>query len=74
MIVEKVEKLIGTLYEKNILVHIQTLKQGLKIMHRVIRFNQNAWLKHGKWIWKIFFKLMNTEVFGKSLENIRKQR
>ena len=54
MIVEKVEKLIGTLYEKNILVHIQTLKQGLnhglvlKIMHRVIRFNQNTRLRHDK--------------------------
>ena len=65
---------------KKYLVHIQTLKQGLnhglvlKILHRVIKFNQKAWLKHDKWIWKIFFKLMNNEVFVKSLENIRKQR
>ena len=66
----------------------QPLNHGLilKKVHRVIQFNQKAWLK--KYIdmntelrkrakidfEKDFFKLMNNSIFGKSMENVRKHR
>ena len=55
MQVEKVEKLVANSHEKTgYVVHIRNLKQTLNIgmvfkkvnrVHRVIKFNKNAWLK-----------------------------
>ena len=93
MKVDKTQKLVCNLHDKKkYVVHISILKQaldhGLKLkkVHRVIEFNQEAWLK--KYIdmntelrkkasndfEKDFFKLMNNAVFGKTMENVRKHR
>ena len=52
MKIEKVEKFVANLHDKTeYVIHIKTLKQALnhelvlKNVHRVIKFNQNAWLK-----------------------------
>ena len=52
MKIEKVEKLVANLHVKTeYVIHIRNLKQALnhglvlKKVHRVIKFNQNAWLK-----------------------------
>ena len=52
MKIEKVEKLAATVHNKiEYLIHIRNLKQTLnhglvlKKSHKVIKFNQNAWLK-----------------------------
>ena len=52
MKIENVEKPVGNLYYKTEnVIHIRNLKQALnhglvlKKVHRVIKFNQNAWLK-----------------------------
>ena len=87
------EKLVFTLKgkEKHV-IHIRALKQALnnslklKEVHRVIKFNQEGWLKPYIDIntnlrkeakndfGKDFFKLMNNCAFGKTIENVRKHR
>ena len=78
--------------EFNYVFHIRALKQALnyelilKKVHRVIQFNQEAWLKPyidmNTKLWteakndfeNDFFKLMNNFVFGKAMKNVRKHR
>ena len=52
MKIEKIKKLVANLHDKTeYVIHIRNLKQALnhrlvlKKVHRVIKFNQNAWLK-----------------------------
>ena len=90
---EKVEKLACGIEDKQkCVIHIRALKQALnhglilKSVHRVIQFNQEAWLKPyidmntklrkeaKNEFEKDFFKLMNNSVFGKTIENVRKHR
>ena len=85
MEINKCKKLICNLYDKKkYVVHIKSLKQSLnhglkfkKKIHRVIEFNQKAWLKPyidmntelrklaKNDFEKDLFKLMNNSVFGK---------
>ena len=93
MEVNKCKKLVCNLFnKKKYVAHINTLKQALnhglefKKIHRVIEFNQEAWLKSyidmntelrklaKNDFEKDLFKLMNNSVFGKTMENIRKHR
>ena len=88
---EKVEKLVANSHEKTkYVIHMRNLKQALNLrlvlrkVHKMIKFNQNAWLKPyidmktdlrkkaKNEFEKDFFKLMNDVVFGKTMENIRK--
>ena len=77
---------------KKLCCHIRSLKHALdhglilKKVHRVIQFNQEAWLKEyidmntelGQQakndFEKDFFKLMNNSVFGKTMENVGNHR
>ena len=89
----KVEKLVPNLFNKErYVIHIRVLDQALKHglvlkkVHRVIEFNQSAWLKPYNDLntrllteaknefEKDFFKLMNNSVFSKIMENIRKHK
>ena len=91
MEINKCEKLVCNLYnKKKYVVNINSLKQalnhGLKLkkIHRIIEFNQEAWLKPyidmntelrklaRNDFEKDLFRLMNNSVFGKTMENIRK--
>ena len=52
MVIEKVEKLVANLHDKTeYVIYTRNLKQALnhglvfRKVHRVIKFNQNAWLK-----------------------------
>ena len=93
MKIQKFEKTVANLPDKNeYILNIINLKQALnhglflKKFHRVIKFNQNAWLKPyidvntdirkkaKNDFEKDFFKLMNYTVFGKTMENVRKRR
>ena len=93
MKINKYNKLVCNLYDKNnYVVHIRSLKQALnhglilKKVHKVIQFNQEAWLKEyidmntelrkqaKNDFEKDFFKLMNNSGFGKTMENVRKHR
>ena len=93
MEVTKCKKLVCNLFnKKKYVAHINALKQalnhGLKLkkIHRVIEFNQEAWLKPyidmntelrnvaKNDFEKDLLKLMNNSVFGKTMENIRKHR
>ena len=90
---EKVEKLVCSIEDKEkYVIHIKALKQALnhglvlKDVHRVIKFNLEAWLKSyidmntnlrteaKNDFEKDFFKLMNNSVFGKTMENVRNHR
>ena len=91
--VNKCVKLICSIEDKeNYVVHIRALKQALnhglilKQVHKVIKFNQRAWLKpyiHMNTEKRMeaknefennFFKPMINSVFGKTMVNLRKHR
>ena len=78
--------------KENYVLHIRALKQALhhglilKKIHKVIQFNEKAWLKpyidmdtklrtYAKNNFeKDFFELMNNSILGKTMENVRKRR
>ena len=93
MKINKCTKLTCTIQNKeNYVIHIRALKQainhGLKLtnVHRIIQFDQEAWLKPyidmntdlrkdaKNDFEKDFFKLMNNLVYGKTMENVRNHR
>ena len=86
MEMNKCKKLVCNLFNKK--KFVAHLNHGLKLkkIHRIIEFNQEAWLKPyidmntelrkvaKNDFEKDLFKLMNNSVFGKTMENIRKHR
>ena len=90
MKIEKVQKLVTNLHDKTeYVICIRNLKQArnhrlvLKKVYKVIKFDHKAWLKpyidmnsklRKKKRKKIFFKLMDNAVFGKTMENVIKQK
>ena len=91
--IEKVEKLVANFHDKTEYVgHIRNLKQALdhgllfKKVHRVIKFNENVWLKPSidmntdltikakNNLEKYFFRLINNAVIVKAMKNVRKHR
>ena len=93
MEINKCKKLVCHLFnKKKYVTHINSLRQalnhGLKLkkIHRIIEFNQEAWLKPyidmntelrkdaNNYFEKDLFKLTNNSVFAKTMENIRKHR
>ena len=93
MKINKCTKLKCTIRNReNYAVHIKALKQvvnhGLELtkVHRIIEFDQEAWLKPyidmntnlrkdaKNDFEKDFFKLMNNSVFGNTMENVRNHR
>ena len=93
MKIGKVKKFLFNLHDKTecVVIHISNLKEALshglflEKVHRVIKFNQKAWLKpcidmntdlrkKGKNGFEDFFKLINNALFGKTMENVRKHR
>ena len=93
MEINKCTKLVcSTENKENYVVHITALKQalnrGLKLtkVHRIIQFDQEAWLKPyidmnteltmkaKNDFEKDFFKLMINAVFGNTMENVRNHR
>ena len=85
-------KIINLHDKTQYVIHIRNLKQAinhrliLKKVHRVIKFNQNAWLKPytdmntmlrqkaKNNFQKDFLKLLNNAVFEKTMENVGKHR
>ena len=85
-------KIINLHDKTEYVIHIRNLKQAinhrliLKKVHRVIKFNQNAWLKPytdmntmlrqkaKNNFQKDFLKLLNNAVFEKTMENVGKHR
>ena len=93
MVINNTKTLVCNLNDKkNYIVHNNVLKPGLdhglklKKVHRIIEFEQEAWLKEyidvntelrkkaNNDFETDFFKLMNNAVFGKTMENVRKHR
>ena len=93
MKIGKCKKLVCNLYDmKDYVVYKKALRQSinheliLAKVHRVINFNQEAWLKqHIDMNTKLrtkakndfendFFKLMNNAILGKTIENVSKHR
>ena len=93
MKINKFSKLACAVQNKEkYVIQISALKQALnhrlilKELHRVIQFNQEAWLKPyidmntelrtkaKNDFEKDFFKVMNNSVFGKTMENVRNHR
>ena len=88
MKIEKVKNLVANFHDKTeYVIRIRDLQQALnhrlilKKVHRVIKFNQNAWLKPYMNIdlrkkskndfEKDFIKLMYNADFGQTMENVR---